>query len=320
MSYQIPIIFDTDLGVDDAYALLLAAGSPTIRILGITTVFGNNSVENCTDNVQRICELLNLNVPVAKGASKGLFRKPVDYSDPNQLFVHGEDGLGGKRYMLKESRKPLDEMDAVDMMARLIRRCEDKVVLVPVGPLTNIATFLMTYPELKDRIDGIALMGGAAYGGNALLVGEANIVADPEAAQIVFQSGCRVVMCGLDATNQAYVTKDDLELFKLVGGGIADFYYEMIRHYSDIISKLSPNAPGPALHDSVPVAWLIRPEVLQLQPAFVQVDLDGRYTRTCTATDFLLRDGKKANAMVATGINRESFIELHVNAFKRLNN
>ena len=99
MSYRIPIIFDTDIGVDDAFALLLAAGNTSIDLLGITTVFGNSSVENCTENALRICELLDLKVPVAKGASKSLFGEVKDYSLHKNNFVHGADGLGGKRYM-----------------------------------------------------------------------------------------------------------------------------------------------------------------------------------------------------------------------------
>ena len=125
MSYRIPIIFDTDIGVDDAFALLLAAGDPNLDLLGITTVFGNNSVDNCTENALRMCELLDLNVPVAKGASKSLFGPARDYSDRRNYYVHGEDGLGGKRYMLKEPRKKVEDCDAVDLIARLIRRSDE---------------------------------------------------------------------------------------------------------------------------------------------------------------------------------------------------
>ena len=150
---RVPVIFDTDIGVDDAYALLLAAGSPSIRLLGVTTCFGNASLDDCTENALRICELLGLkDVPVARGAEKALFRPKRDYNR-GMFDVHGKDGLGGMRVRLPEPRKTVEELDAVDLMAKLVRESPSKVVLVPVGPLTNVALFLMTYPELKSRID-----------------------------------------------------------------------------------------------------------------------------------------------------------------------
>lgn len=318
MSYRIPIIFDTDIGVDDAFALLLAAGNTSIDILGITTVFGNSSVENCTENALRICELLDLKVPVAKGASKSLFGEVKDYSLHKNNFVHGADGLGGKRYMLKEPRKKVEECDAVDLMARLIRRSDDKVVLVPVGPLTNIAMFLLTYPELKPQIDGIALMGGAAYGGNMLPLGEANIANDPEAAKIVFQSGIKLVMCGLDATEKAMISKDDREMMRVVGGDVGSFYYEMVKDYVAVSERFDPNRLGPCLHDSVPVAWLINPDIVKMEPCHVEVDIIGQYSKACTVTDVLCRENRP-NAMVAFDLNREEFIKLHLDALKHFN-
>ena len=316
MADRIPVIFDTDIGVDDAYALLLAAGSPSIQLLGITTCFGNSSVENCTENALRICELLGLrDVPVARGAEKALLRPKRDYEKSGLFTVHGKDGLGGMRVRLPDPRKKVEQEDAVELMARLVRESPSKVVLVPVGPLTNVALFLMTYPELKGKIDGIAMMGGSAFGGNAYPRGEANIVADPEAAQVVFLSGLRIVMCGLDATDKAYLTKDDREMFRIVGREIGEFYYDMVKEYAAFHESVG-RPEGPAMHDSVPVAWLIDPSILELKPARVEIDLDGRYTLGCTVTDFVMRD-RRPNAMVAMGIDRERFAELHTEAFKR---
>lgn len=318
MSYRIPVILDTDIGVDDAFALLLAAGNPNIDLLGVTTVFGNNSVDNCTENALRMCELLDLNIPVAKGASKALFGPARDYTDRKNYYVHGEDGLGGKRYMLKEPRKKVEDCDAVDLIARIVRRHDEKVVLVPVGPLTNIAMFLMSYPELRSQIDGIALMGGAAYGGNALPLGEANIACDPEAAKIVFQSGIKIVMCGLDATEKALISRDDREMLRVVGGDVGTFFYEMIKDYAAMSERFDPTRLGPALHDSVPLAWLINPDIVRTEPCHVDVDITGQYSRACTVTDVMCRD-KKPNAMVAFDLNREEFIKLHLDAIKRFN-
>ncbi len=313
---RIPVILDTDIGVDDAFALLLAAGSPEIELLGITTCFGNSSVDNCTENALRICELLGLDVPVARGAEKSLMWPKRDYERSDMLRVHGKDGLGNVRDALPEPEKKAEELDAVDLMAKLVRESPNKVVLVPVGPLTNIAVFLMAYPELKEKIDGIAMMGGSVYGGNAYPRGESNIVADPEAAESVFRSGVKIVMCGLEATEQAYLTRDDREMLRLVGGKPGEFYYDMVKEYTAFHERFG-QSEGPCIHDSVPVAWLIDPSVVELKPAYVTVDMDGRYTLGCTAADFIMRD-KKPNAMVAMGLNRERFVELHTAAFKRL--
>lgn len=328
MSERIPVIFDTDIGIDDAYALLIAAGSPALKLLGITTVFGNTSLDNCSRNALQICELLGLDVPVAAGARKALMLPERVFDENSPYLVHGRDGLGDISHRLPTPTKKLEDISAVELMAKLVRESEEKVVLIPVGPLTNIAIFLLTYPELHERIDGIALMGGSAYQGNALPRGEANIVADPEAAQVVFQSGIKIMMAGLEVTNTAYITKEDRELFRIVGGRVGEIYCDMVEVYSGFHAR-SAGFPertnpedvnmygAPNMHDSVAVAWLIDPNIVKTVPAFVQVDLDGKYTRGCTATD--LRQGPRAprpNVMFGTEIDREAFVKLHTDAFR----
>ncbi|MBP0986112.1 MAG: nucleoside hydrolase [Oscillospiraceae bacterium] len=315
MTNRIPVIIDTDMGVDDAYSVMLALSSSKMNVLGITTSYGNVTAEAATLNAIKILELLEKRVRVAKGASGPLFGKTRKYSNSRGAFIHGRDGLGNKGYSLSEPVHIEVESDAVDYMAELIKKAESKVTIVALGPLTNIATLIIAYPELRSRIDGIAMMGGSAYGGNTLPAGESNIVADPEAAQIVLQSGLRIVMCGLEATEKAYFIKDDLEMFRLIGGSVGRFYYDMTQDYMSALEKLSGERRA-VIHDSVPVAWLLNPSVLKARACHVEVDLSGQYTRACTVTDEACTD-TRPNAMVAFDLDRDLFVRMHIEAFKQ---
>lgn len=315
MNGPIPVIIDTDIGVDDAYAVMLAFSSPVLKVLGVTTSYGNVSADDSTVNAIKILELLEKRCRVAKGEEWPLFGKRRRYSSSRGSFLHGKDGLGNKAYTLPSPLHVETHEDAVSYMAQLIRKSDTKVTLVALGPMTNIALLLLTYPEFKNRIDGIAMMGGSAYGGNTLPAGEANIVADPEAAQIVLQSGVRIVMCGLECTEKAYFIKDDLEMFRLVGGSVGRFYYDMTQDYMNATEKLTGNRRA-VIHDSVPVAWLINPSVIKAKPCYIEIDLSGQYTRACTVTDEFCID-RKPNAMMAFELDRDLFVRMHIEAFRR---
>ncbi len=315
MSQRIPVIIDTDMGVDDAYAVMLAFSSPLLKVLGITTSYGNVAVDTSTLNAIKILELIEKRARVAKGASGPLFGKSRNYSNTRGAFLHGKDGLGNVGYTLPDPVHIEVDSDAVSYMAELIEKEETRVTLISLGPLTNIATLLIAYPDIRKRIDGIAMMGGSVYGGNMLPAGEANIVADPEAAQIVLQSGVRIVMCGLESAEKAYFIKDDLEMFRLIGGSVGRFYYDMSRDYLVANEKLTGERRA-VIYDSVPVAWLINPAVLRTKPCYVEVDLNGQYTRACTVTDENCTD-RRPNTMVAFDLDRDIFVKMHIDAFRR---
>ena len=314
MSRNIPVIIDTDMGVDDAYAVMLAFSSPLIKVLGITTCYGNVSVDSSTQNAIKILELLEKHARVAKGAAGPLFGKSRNYSNTRGTFLHGKDGLGNVGYTLPEPVHIEVDSDAVSYMASLIEKSDTKVTLISLAPLTNIATMLLAYPDIRQKIDGIAMMGGSIYGGNVLPAGEANIVADPEAAQIVLQSGVRIVMCGLESAEKAYFIKDDLEMFRLIGGSVGRFYYDMSKDYLSASEKLTGERRA-VIYDSVPVAWLINPAVIRTRPCYVEIDLNGQYTRACTVTDEDCID-RKPNTMVAFDLDRDLFIKMHTEAFR----
>ena len=310
MSKKIPLILDVDTGVDDAVAILYALSCPELEVLGICTVAGNQTLDKTTRNTLAVLEYLGRDdVPVAMGAAGPLMR-PL-HTAPQ---VHGENGLGNVE-LPEPVKKPLAE-DAVASMRRWIEASAQPVTIAAVGPLTNIALLLKSCPHLKSKIEKIAIMGGGAFRGNASPVAEFNIYVDPEAAHIVFKAGVPVVMCGLDVTMQAYATAEDIDAFAALGtkGGklcadIFRFYYNF--HMSGVRGKL----PGCAVHDAVTVMTLTHPELFEGEDAYVEVDLNGKYTLGCTAADFRDR-GRIAekNTHVMMKIDREAFIRLLLKA------
>ena len=194
------IILDCDPGHDDAIALLLALASPEVRLLGVTTVSGNQTLEKTTANAIRVLDHVGRDdVPVAAGAARPLVRERHVAAE-----VHGETGLDGPD-LPPPSREP-EPTHAIDWIAQTLEASSTPVTLVPTGPLTNIALFLARYPELGTKLERVVLMGGAVGEGNVTPAAEFNIWADPEAAHVVFASGLDLTMVGLDVTHKALLT------------------------------------------------------------------------------------------------------------------
>ena len=313
MSDRIPVIIDGDFGVDEAFSLLMLSENPEVKLSGITTVFGCSPVENCTANALRLCELLNLRVPVAEGQAAPIMKNGRKYADPRGAFLNGKDGLGGKSYMLGEPQRVAKLMPAADFIAR-VASDEKKITILTSGPLTNIAAFILSYPELTDRIDGIAMAGGSAYGGDVRPAGEANISADPEAARIVFSSGIRIVMFGLETAEDASLSKDDREMVRVVGGKTGGFYYELLKSYSEAQERIS-DSRRTVLQGAIPAAWLSNQDLAQIVPCRVSIDLDGQYTRGCTVTDYMCVNGGP-NAFSAVKLDRTVFVRTLLDSFR----
>ncbi len=303
---SIPVLLDVDTGVDDAFAIALAASTPYIKLLCITTCFGNGTLEQSSLNTLKIAELLKLDVPVAAGARKGII-SPLRRGLGRE--AHGDDGLAGRAGKLPYPRRSLLDMGAVELMAGMIGSCPDNVIIASTGPLTNIATLLLAHPELHDRIDGIAISGGAVFGGNLLPTAEGNFAADPEAAQIVLTSGVKVLMCGLDATEKAYATFEDRERLRLAGTRASDFLCDTLREYAEYYENtmLMDGCPIP---DAVPIAWIINPSIIKGTPYYVEVDLNGKYTRGSTIADTLGVRDRRPNVIAATDIDRRAYLKM----------
>ncbi len=177
----IPIIIDTDPGIDDAAAISLALHHPQLDVQLISTVHGNVPLQRTTRNAQQLIEHFHAHVPVASGAASPLVQKAV-----HAPHVHGESGMAG--YTFDEPTTSLMSKNSVEAMKDLLLQSTTPITLVPIGPLTNIALLLKMYPEVHTYIHQIVLMGGSVGNGNVSVAAEFNVYADPEAAHIVFNS------------------------------------------------------------------------------------------------------------------------------------
>ena len=302
---KIPVILDGDPGHDDAIAWVLATASPLLEIKAVTSVCGNQTIQKTTYNAGRIMTLVGLHVPLAMGRVKPLVADAIIAPT-----VHGNSGLDGPA-LPEPANKPVD-IDACTMMAQVLEASQEPVVLIPTGPLTNVATLLLLYPHLKNKIRHIYLMGGGIDFGNWTPAADFNILVDPEAADVVFRSGVPITMAGLDVTEQALVFPEDFERIRAVGNPVAkvvaewlDFFYGFHR---------SIGYPGAPVHDAVAVAALIKPEIMTMVDMYVEIELTGDYCRGTTVGDKLGVLNKPANARVIMGIDRLKFVDLLVEA------
>ena len=297
------IILDTDPGHDDAIALLLALASPELEVLGITTVSGNHTLEKTTANALKILEFIErTDVAVYAGAARPLVREPWAAA-----YVHGESGLDGPD--LPGPNTVPRKGHAIDFIAAQVEEHDD-VVLVPVGPLTNIGLLLAKYPGIESRIARIVLMGGSIAEGNVTPAAEFNIWADPEAAHRVFTSGVDVTMVGLDVTHKALLLPqkvDELREAGTVGALVAqlyDFYHERhVRMYG---------WEGSPVHDALAVAHVIRDDFVEAEHRHVQVDTGPEPGRGRTYVDLWKRTGKEPNAHVGVDVDGAGFIQFLV--------
>lgn len=310
------ILLDTDTGVDDALAIILALNSPELKVEAITSVSGNVHVDLCTRNLLMTLDAMGIDeYPVcAKGESQPLSKPLVTAS-----HVHGSDGIGDATQLLRDdgSRlypdpKPrLAAISAVDLIIDLVGQYPDELTLVPVGPLTNIAKAMIKHPARMRRIREIVLMGGAfeTYG-NVTTTAEFNIFADPHAAQLVLDFGVPVTMVPLDVTHQVMLTgkRLDAEI-----GGRSDRLSQFLRDVTRATMGYHQDLEGfygTYIHDALPIGLLTHPDLFETMGAFVQVETSSDLTQGMTVAD--LRPEKprpKPNARVCVGVNAEAFLQ-----------
>lgn len=306
-----PIILDCDPGHDDAMAILLARGCPDIDLRAITTVAGNQTLEKTTLNARRVCTVAKIDdVPIYAGCDRPLVRPQIIAAD-----VHGESGLDGP--VFGEPTVPVQDEHAVDFLVRAIMASDGDITLVPVGPLTNIAMAIRREPRIVDRTAGVVLMGGAYTRGNRTPAAEFNILADPEAAAIVFEAGWPVTMVGLDLTHQATATPEVISDIGALGGELAGTVVELLNFFGSTYNAVE-GMPAPPVHDPCAVARIARPDLVTVQDAFVAIETHGQWTAGMTVTDFDLRH-HPANVQVATHLDRAGFWALMLDALRVLN-
>ena len=316
------ILLDTDTGVDDALAIILALSSPELKVEAITSVSGNVHVDLCTRNLLMTLEAMELSdYPIcAKGESQPLI-KPLVMA----AHVHGSDGLGDvtqllttdglRRYPDPEPR--LAATSAVDLIIELAGRYPDELIIVPVGPLTNIAKAMIKHPTQMRRIREIVLMGGAfeTYG-NVTATAEFNIFVDPHAAQLVLDFGVPVTVVPLDVTHQVILTGKHLD------AAIGERVNRLSHFLQDVTRatmgyhQVHEGFYGTYIHDALPIGLLTHPEFFQTVEAFVQVEMSGDLTQGMTVGDLRSeRTRPEPNARVCVGVNAETFLQ---DFFKRI--
>lgn len=292
--YKRKIIIDCDPGHDDAVALMMAASSNKFDILGITVEAGNQTIEKTGLNVLHLVEYLSLDVPVALGRGYPIKREPMTCA-----AIHGESGLDG--FEFDKPKKQFEKIDAVEFLRKTLLSHE-KVTLIPTGPLTNIGLLISKYPEVKTHIEEIVLMGGSMGHGNVSPAAEFNILCDPEAADIVFNSGLIVKMIGLDVTRQVLLYKDILERMHKIGNKVSELFYRLMIVFNQNQKKIF-GFEGAPLHDPATVLSLINPDIIKYQYMNVVIDVTGgpSYGRTnCDRFNYL---HQTPNAYVAVDID-----------------
>ncbi|MEB7859577.1 pyrimidine-specific ribonucleoside hydrolase RihA [Raoultella ornithinolytica] len=302
----LPIILDCDPGHDDAIAMVLALASPELDVKAITASAGNQTPDKTLRNVLRMLTLLGRqDIPVAGGARKPRMRELIIAEN-----VHGESGLDGPA--LPEPDFTPQACTAVELMAKTLRESPQPVTIVATGPQTNVALLLNSHPELHDKIARIVLMGGAMVLGNWQPAAEFNIYVDPEAAEIVFQSGIPVVMAGLDVTHRAQIHGLDIERFRQVGNPVATIVAELLDFFMEYHKDAKWGFTGAPLHDPCTIAWLLKPELFTSVERWVGVETQGKYTQGMTVVDYYFLTGKQPNTTVLLDIDRERFVDLLV--------
>jgi len=306
-----PIILDCDPGHDDAMAILLARGCPDIDLLAITTVAGNQTLDKTTLNARRVCTAAGIDdVPIHAGCDRPLLRSPILAAD-----IHGDSGLDGPAW--GEPTVPVADEHAVDYLVRTLMSSDGEITLVPVGPLTNIAVALAREPRIASRTRGVVLMGGSYTRGNITPTAEFNIMADPEAAAMVFRAGWPVTMVGLDLTHQARAEPWVIDEIRAMGTPLSGTVAELLE-FARSTHRQADGSAAPPIHDPCAVARVARPELIRVQDAFVAVETSGQWTAGMTVTDFSRRLGAQ-NTQVATELDTDGFWTLMLDALRALN-
>lgn len=291
------IIIDTDPGIDDAAAIAIAMFSRELDVQLITTVAGNVSLDKTTRNALRLMSFWGADVPVAAGADRPLVGPVYDAAE-----AHGESGMEGFDFE-EITVKPL-KLHAVEAMRRVLLQSDEKITLVPIGPLTNIALLFSLYPEVKDKVEEIVLMGGAFTRGNITPLAEFNIFADPEAADMVFRSGLPIVMCGLELARSALITGEMVAKIRDLNP-TGQMIYSLFEHY-----RGGNMQSGQRMYDSTAVCYLLAPELYTVQECYVGVEVASPLTRGTTVCDLEGFWNKQPNVKVCTAIDPQGFAGL----------
>jgi purine nucleosidase len=306
------IILDTDPGIDDALAILLALASPELDLLGITVTSGNCTARQGVVNALGVLKLAgHAHVPVFKGAEIPLIQPLLIAPE-----THGHTGLGYAS--IPESEYTVQDTHAVNYMIETVLEHPEEITIVAVGPLTNLALAIRMEPRFAPAIRELIIMGGAInHGGNTTPLAEFNVFCDPHAAHIVFHAGIPTTLVPLDVTYQTLLTRADVDSLSPDTSPVAAFIEQSTRFYMEFHDEYQ-KLPGCVINDPLALAVTFAPELVTLHPLYVDVDISGGVGLGKTYADFYRMLEKPANMQVALDVQAEDFIHMFLNRVRPL--
>ncbi|MGE5374054.1 MAG: nucleoside hydrolase [Bacteroidota bacterium] len=306
------ILFDTDPGIDDACAILLALASPELSLKGLSIVHGNCSLEQATTNALSILELADAaHVPVAMGCELPLVQPSLLAPE-----THGNTGLGYAQ--LPAPRTAPIVQHGIDFLIEKILSSPGEVTLVAIGPLTNVALAIRQEPRIVQAVNEVIVMGGAIrYEGNTTALAEFNTYVDPHAAHVVYHSGMPITLVPLDVTYQCILTKNDVHRLRQVDSPITKFVEEATRFYMEFHDEFQ-SIDGCVINDPLALALTFAPDLCSYREMPVDVDISGGISMGKTIGDFYNYGKKPANMRVALGVRSRDFIDLFVERISNL--
>lgn len=293
-----PIIIDCDTGTDDAIALICAHLCKEIDVIGITTVSGNVELDYTSENTLNLVDEIGWNIDVVKGKAKPLSRDLITAS-----HIHGRTGLGD--VVLKRSTRGFYDEEVASYIYKKAKENNGEMSILTLGPMTNIANAILRYPDIKDFIKEIVFMGGSLKGGNVTSVAEFNIYVDPEAANIVLESGIPLTMVGLDVTEKVIMTETDRDYFKEFNNPHANITAKIL----DFMFKRSERfgREGALMHDGLALASMVLPELLKKEKHYARVETEGKITTGMVVVDKRRFAKDKKNVDIALDVDVNMF-------------
>lgn len=306
------ILFDTDPGIDDACAILLALASPELSVEGLSVVHGNCSLEQGTTNALSVLELANAtHIPVAKGCELPLVQPPLLAPE-----THGDSGLGYAKLPSPRAR-PIAQ-PAIDFLIERILAAPGEMTLLAIGPLTNVALAIRQEPRIVQALKEIIIMGGALhYEGNTTALAEFNTYVDPHAAHIVYHAGIPTTLVPLDVTYQCILTPGDVNRLLEVDSPITKFVADATRFYMEFHDEFQ-KIDGCVINDPLALALAFAPDLCIYRDLPVDVDISGGISMGKTIADFYNYGKKPASMRVALDVRARDFINLFVERIQNL--
>lgn len=297
------IILDCDPGHDDAIAIMLAARSPLIDLLGITVVAGNQTLEKTVTNALNVCQYLGIDVPVYAGCGQPMIRDKQIIADD----IHGESGLDGPVFPPLTRRA--EAQHAVNYLVDRLLNSDGDITVVTTGPTTNLAMAMRLCPEIVPKIREIVLMGGTYQLGNMTPAAEFNILADGDAAHVVFTCGREIQMMTLDVTRKVLCLPSVMERMSRVPTRAGRLFIDIMTFFNKTQKQVFGWEGGP-LHDPVTIAYLIDPTVVTTRHVFTQVDIRSEQSYGRTNCDFFHYSGKQPNSYLSVDIDVAKFWDI----------